>query len=158
MIKSLANTSIAWQLILPMPVLLCIGMVVIWFFLPTQLANSARESAVRNAEQTVGQFRTLRSYYTKNVVKKVLKNGGKASFNHKTESDSVPLPATVIHDMSELLSKEATTLQLYSPYPFPNRAKRTLDPFQRDAWDFLSANPDENLSARKHATARRCCG
>jgi methyl-accepting chemotaxis protein len=143
MIKSLASKSIAWQLVLPMPMLLCCGMVAIWLFLPTQLANSVVESAVRNAEQTVGQFRTLRSYYTKNVVKKILKNGGRASFNHKTETDSIPLPATVIHDMSELLAKESTTLQLYSPFPFPNRAARELDAFQAEAWAFLSANPDE---------------
>ena len=155
MVPKFSPKSIAWQVILPMPILLCLGMVAIWFLLPSELANSARESAVRNAEQTVGQFRTLRSYYTKNVVKKVLKNGGRASFDHKAESDSIPLPATVIHDMSDLLAEESTTLQLYSAYPFPNRADRVLDTFQEAAWAFLSANPGEKFVREEMRDGKR---
>ena len=38
--------------------------------------------------------------------------------------DTIPLPATMIHELSEALSKgsSGTTLKLYSAYPFPNRA------------------------------------
>ena len=135
--------SIVWQLILPIPVLLGIGVVAIWLFLPPALAGNARDSAVRNATQIVGQFKTLRSYYTNNVIRKVLGNGGSASFDHANDPAAIPLPATVIHDMSALLSAADTTLQLYSPFPFPNRADRQLDEFQSAAWQFLVANPDD---------------
>jgi methyl-accepting chemotaxis protein len=144
-----ANKSIAWQIILPAPILLGLGVLALWMILPSVLADNARESAVRNATQVVGQFTTLRGYYTKSVVKKVLENGGAASFNHKSESDSIPLPATMIHDMSEFLSEEETTLELYSRFPFPNRSARTLDAFQESAWNFLVGNPDETFTRQE---------
>jgi methyl-accepting chemotaxis protein len=140
------SKSIVWQLILPAPIMLGLGMFALWTFMPSLLADNARESAIRNATQTVNQFKMMRGYYTQNVVKKVLENGGAVSINHKSESDSIPLPATLIHDMGELLSKEDTTLQLYSRFPFPNRSERSLDAFQESAWDFLSDNPDEVYS------------
>jgi len=145
----LPNVSIAWQLILPAPILLGLSVLALWLFLPAELASNAQDSAIRNATQIVGQFKTLRGYYTKNVIKKVLGNGGSASFNHKSESGSIPLPATVIHDMSELLREEDTTLQLFSPFPFPNRSERSLDNFQESAWNFLVDNPDEIYSRRE---------
>jgi methyl-accepting chemotaxis protein len=52
----------------------------------------------------------------------------------------------LIHDLSLLLSKQDTTLNLYSGYPFPNRKDRRLDAFQQRAWDYLSNNPQAFLS------------
>ena len=66
----------------------------------------------------------------------------KPSFNHSSEAKGVPLPATFIHDMSDLLAEKDTNIKLYSIYPFPNRATRELDDFQLEAWEFLSKNPD----------------
>jgi hypothetical protein len=57
-----------------------------------------------------------------------------------------PLPATLIHDLSNLLSEKDTTVGLYSKYPFPNRKDRQLDEFQQQAWDYLSANPAATFS------------
>jgi HAMP domain-containing protein len=45
--------------------------------------------------------------------------------------------------MSELLEQEDTRVQLFSAFPFPNRNERQLDSFQKEAWEALSANPDE---------------
>jgi methyl-accepting chemotaxis protein len=59
------------------------------------------------------------------------------------------LPATMIHDMSALLAKEDTTVNLYSAYPYPNRSKRALDDFQQAAWQYLSANPDGVFTRRE---------
>ncbi|MDH3664404.1 MAG: DUF3365 domain-containing protein, partial [Alphaproteobacteria bacterium] len=64
------------------------------------------------------------------------------SVNHQDEADSVPLPATMIHDMSELLAEQDTKVKLYSAFPFPNRSNRHIDDFQQEAWAFLSQNPD----------------
>ena len=99
-----------------------------------------------SATQTVSQFKTLRAYYTKNIIKKVLANGSiKPSIDHEGKENTVPLPATVIHDLSALLAEEDTRLNLYSGFPFPNRADRQLDPYQKQAWEFLSKNPDETF-------------
>jgi len=138
------KSSIVWKLILPVPIGLGVAIAAIWLFLPSVIADNVRADAVRTAQQIAGQFKTIRGYYTKNVIKKVVAQGTiKPSFNHKTEAGSIPLPATFIHDMSALLQEEDTSVNLYSAFPFPVRGERTLDDFQQQAWEFLSSNPDE---------------
>ena len=50
-------------------------------------------------------------------------------------SESIPLPATMIHDMGALVSgqKGGIKLKLYSDFPFPNRAGTQLDSFSQNA-------------------------
>jgi methyl-accepting chemotaxis protein len=58
--------------------------------------------------------------------------------------DGIPLPATLIHDMSELLSKKSgdnVKLKLYSEYPFPNRKDRKLDEFGKQALAAFAGDP-----------------
>ncbi|MFQ5971087.1 MAG: methyl-accepting chemotaxis protein [Alphaproteobacteria bacterium] len=136
--------SITWRLVLPIPITALILTVGTWFILPRMIEDNARADAVRAAEQIANQFKTIRGYYTRNVVKKALDSGAlSASFNHKNEADAIPLPATLVHDLSALLQEEDISVNLYSRFPFPVRESRQLDPFQAAAWDFLVANPDE---------------
>ena len=120
-------------------------------FLITYISQASLENTVEasklNAVSIIDQYKTLRGYYVKSVVKKVKGNdtGLKISYDHKTMKNGIPLPATLIHDMSELLSKksgENIKLKLYSPYPFPNRAGRTIDSFGQKAMAFFDKNPD----------------
>ena len=120
-------------------------------FLITYISKASLENTVEasklNAVSIIDQYKTLRGYYVKSVVKKVKGNdtGLKISYDHKTMKNGIPLPATLIHDMSELLSKksgENIKLKLYSPYPFPNRAGRTIDSFGQKAMAFFDKNPD----------------
>jgi methyl-accepting chemotaxis protein len=144
------NRSLAWKILLPVPVALIIAIAAIWIFVPSMIAENVRTDATTNAQKIAGQFKTIRGYYTKNVIKKVVADGSlKPSYNHKTEEKSVPLPATFIHDISQLLAKEDTTVNLYSAYPFPVRGDRKLDPFQSEAWTFLNQNPDGVFSKQE---------
>ncbi|MCG8546511.1 MAG: methyl-accepting chemotaxis protein [Alphaproteobacteria bacterium] len=130
------------KLILPVLAALVIAVVAIWLVVPGFIADGVREHATDAARQVATQFKLIRGYYTRNVIKKVVADGNlKPSYNHKSEEKGVPLPATFIHDVSGLLAKEDTSVLLYSQYPFPVRSGRTLDDFQRDAWQFLNANP-----------------
>ena len=136
--------SIAWKLILPVPIALVFALVGIWIFLPQQIAANVRADAVRSGQQIANQFKVIRGYYTTNVIKKAKATGGlKPSVNHKTEEGSIPLPATLIHDLSDELKEEDTSINLYSQYPFQIRSDRRLDDFQTEAWEFLNANPDQ---------------
>lgn len=110
------------------------------------LANTI-EASKQNAVSIIDQYKTLRGYYVKSVIKKVKGNdtGLKISYNHKTMKDGIPLPATLIHDMSELLGKksgENVKLKLYSEYPFPNRKDRKLDEFGKKAIASFANDPD----------------
>jgi len=136
------NRSIVWMLVIPVPVTIIICAIVGALLLPSFIADNVRQDSVSSAKQIAGQFKTIRGYYTRNIIKKVLADGNlKPSFNHKTEEKGVPLPATLIHDLSELLAEKDTSVKLYSIYPFPNRADRKLDDFQNAAWEHLVKNP-----------------
>jgi methyl-accepting chemotaxis protein len=134
--------SLGWRLIIPIPVALAAAVILVWALVPPAISKSAVDEAVRSSLQTAAQFKTMRAYYTENVVNKLVKQGVvTASFDHKSDAKAIPLPATMMHDLSDLLAGKATTINLFSKYPFPNRKDRRLDDFQQQAWDFLTANP-----------------
>ena len=137
--------SIVWSLMAPIPVL-AICVLLIGSTLPNRIGNQIVSAAIANAENTVEQFMVLRGYYTKNVISKVIKSTGpKPAIDHADDPRAIPLPATMIHDLSALLSGNGTGISLYSDYPFPNRSSRELDEFQTEAWAYLTQNPDESF-------------
>jgi len=141
------KNSIFWRLFLPFIIISLLGLILAAVYIPTVMEDNVVQSAVRTAENNVKQFKVLRKYYVKNVIKKVLKGSSmKGSFNHKTDPNAIPLPATLIHDLSEELSEAGTSLKLYSAYPFPNRASRVNDAFANDAWQALSRDVKQPFS------------
>lgn len=142
--------SIAWQMILPIPVVTVVALLLAWLLLPSVVGEHAVDGAIQSAQLTVRQFKTLRAYYSKFVISKVLAGGTlKPNFDHQTNVAAIPLPATMILDLGDMLKKEGTDLSLYSPYPFPNRGDRKLDGFGRAAWDFFASNPDGVFTRRE---------
>jgi len=117
-------------------------------YVPGVTKEHAINSAITSAESTVNQYKTIRGYYTKNIIKKIITGSEfKPHYNHKDNKNQIPLPATFIHDISNEFSKKGIiTLKLYSPYPFPNRAKRKLDNFGRQAWNKLNKNPKQTFA------------
>ncbi len=111
------------------------------------VAQNATNASISNGQQIAEQFKIIRGYYTRNIVRKAVATGSMTpSITHQDEPNSIPLPATFIHDVSALLQEGETNVNLYSAYPFPNRADRQLDEFQQAAWEYLSANPTETFS------------
>ena len=142
--------GLAWRMIGPIPLMVIAVIVAVWFIVPRMIANNATDQAVLAARSTATQFKTLREYYTENVVDKVVAPGTfKASSEHRGDAKAIPLPATMILDLSALLAKQNTAISLYSMFPFPNRANRPLDAFQQEAWDFLVRNPEETYSRQE---------
>jgi methyl-accepting chemotaxis protein len=150
-----ARGTIAWRLILPVPLMLIAATVAVWLVVPRIIAGNATEDAVLASQQIAAQFKTIRAYYTDNVVNKVLKDGAmKPAFDHKGNDKAIPLPATFIHDLSALLSEKDTTINLYSRFPFPNRSSRQLDEYQQQAWEFLAKNPTATFSRNETRNGR----
>ena len=136
--------SLIYKLIIPVVVVSIIGIAAVTYVIPRIIKQNAVDDAIEMSKNTVTQYKALRKYYTEHVIKKVLSNSElSASFNHKTEENSIPLPATMIHDLSENLEKEGTHIKLYSKYPFPNRKDRVLDEFATNAWIYLQDNPED---------------
>ncbi|MCP4407160.1 MAG: DUF3365 domain-containing protein [Gammaproteobacteria bacterium] len=140
--KKIRN-SVFLKFALPLALMFVIVMGVMVFFIPYMLKQNTIKDATAVAQETVSQFKILRKYYVENVIKKVVgKTEVKASINHQEQPATIPLPATLIHDMSALLADSGTSIKLYSAFPFPNRNDRKLDGFAKEAWDYLQTNPD----------------
>ena len=134
--------SLAWRMILPIPLTVIAAIAVIWLLVPRMIAANAIDEAILASRNVALQFKTIRDYYTENVVDKIALEGTfKASSDHKGDARAIPLPVTMVHDLSALLTKQDTTIRLYSKFPFPHRSGRPLDAFQQEAWDFLSKRP-----------------
>ena len=69
----------------------------------------------------------------------------KIHYNHKDKENTIPLPATLIHELGEEISKSenGVNLKLYSKFPFPNRKERKLDSFAKDALSYFEKHPDK---------------
>lgn len=134
--------GIFWKISLPILALFAVTIAALAVYIPKQLEQATIESVVMSAEQTVSQFKTLRKYYTQNIIKKVLaSNDIRPAIDHAGQANKVPLPATMIHDLSSLLDKQGMSLKLYSEFPFPGRSGRQLDSFQKEAWSSLNKDP-----------------
>jgi methyl-accepting chemotaxis protein len=113
--------SLKWQMIGPIPLMLIAATAAVWFMVPRKVAESATDQAVLAGRSIATQFKTLREYYTENVVDKILSDGTfRASSDHKGDAKAIPLPATMILDLSTMLAKQNTAISLYSKFPFPN--------------------------------------
>jgi signal transduction histidine kinase len=129
-------------MIVPIALTVIAAIAAIWLLVPRVVTRNATEQAVLNSRNIAAQFETIREYYTDNVVDKLVMEGTfKASSDYENDAKAIPLPVTMIHDLSALLAKQDIEINLYSKFPFPNRANRVLDAFQQEAWDFLSKNP-----------------
>ena len=139
--------SLAWQMVGPVPLTVIAAIAVIWLLVPRMFAGNAADQAVLASRNIAAQFKTVREYYTESVVDKIVMEGTfKASSDHKGDAKAIPLPVTMIHDVSDLLTKQDMAISLYSKFPFPNRENRQLDAFQQAAWDFLVRNPQDAYS------------
>ena len=139
--------SLVWRLVLPVPLTLIIAIAFTWVAIPRMIKQSVMDQAIGEGRQIAEQFQTIRSYYTDRVVAKVVGHGAmRATADHMTNPDAIPLPATMIQDLSGLLRRKDITLSLYSRYPFPNRRNRRLDAFQQQALTYLDKNPGATFS------------
>lgn len=138
----LLNSSLFLKFALPITAFFAVCIIAMALLVPNLLKQNVIDSAVASATEIVAQFKVLRQYYSENVVKALSdREDIEFSVTHKQDG-SLPLPATVVLDMSELLQDRGITLKLYSPYPFPNRKGRTLDQIAQEAWAYLTKNPD----------------
>jgi len=125
---------------------------IIYSFLIYKNESNIIDSSVVFAKNNIDQYLTIRKYYTSNVIDKVLKYSDlEVNVELINNPKSIPLPATMIHDLSDLLREKRSKikLNLYSNYPFPNRLNRVLDKFERDSLLFLEKNPKGTFFKRE---------
>ena len=120
------------------------------------MKSAAIESAYRGNIEVADQIKITRGYYTAQIVAKALaSNALTPSYNHASDPGAIPLPATFVQDISDLLREKDTTLSLVSPYPWPHRAGRVMDDFQTKAWEAFQADPSTIFSREETRNGRR---
>ena len=146
--------SLLWRLIVPT----CLGVAAlvcaIAVYSPHEVVATALKEALVRGEQTARQLQTLRSFYSEHVVAKATQSGTIASPTYKTDKTSIPVPTTFILDVADAFKANGLLVRLVSPYPWPTRAGRVLDDFQKEAWAELNRNPGGIWSRREQLDGR----
>ena len=100
----------------------------LFFFIPYITEKNIIELVVQNSKNTVEQIKLTRTYYLDSIVSDIKKNTQmKFLVDHLKDDKALPLPATLIHDLSKIYSKNTgVKFKTYSKYPFKNRKDRVL--------------------------------
>lgn len=144
---SLRRNQIAAAVIFLCGIILVVAGLDAYLILETR--RQTESTAVKHATEFISHFQILREYYTKNVVQKVRDGSDLAvDFDHEKKARTIPLPASMIHDISSLIDRRegGSRIKLYSEFPFPSRRDRKLDAFAVAAIAYLKANPNAAYS------------
>ncbi|RYB05339.1 EAL domain-containing protein [Lichenibacterium ramalinae] len=143
------QSSLLIKMLVPILLVVAVMVIAISVYTPRAVVDTALEEAVVKGLQTADQLRALRAFYSENVVSKAVKDGAKASASYKNDPSAIPVPTTFILDVAQAFSNDQVKVGLVSPFPWPTRAGRVLDDFQREAWDKLSLDPSAHFERRE---------
>ncbi|MGM0520175.1 MAG: ATP-binding protein [Campylobacterota bacterium] len=117
------------------------------FIIPTYSLENKKEQMTQKAVNTINNLKKTRSYYTNNVINDVKKSSNlKINYDHDNKEDTIPLPATLVHDLSNILTEENMEIKMYSNYPFPNRKDRVLSKHEKQSLSWLINNPNKTFT------------
>ncbi len=155
-LRNFWNASPTWHVVLPVIAVVVLGVGAIALYLPGAMHAAAIDSAYRGNLEVADLIKITRGYYTRRVVVKAIETGRLTpSYEHENEIFAIPLPATFVKDISDLLKERDTSLTLISPYPWPHRADRKMDGFQTTAWEAFQKNPEAVFSRQEVRDGRR---
>jgi len=143
------------KILIPVTAFMALVTLVIFLYLPTAMQEMTHNKAKQDAAQMAAQMKALRSYYVSNIINKVMGEGNvNAAIDYAGKDNAIPLPATMMHEMSKSFSSDGSSMNLYSDFPFPNRADRVLDSFEQRAWQNLQNNPGEDYTEIENVAGR----
>ena len=131
----------------PIFVISVILLVIMIFIIPKYSYENQKIIMEKKAVDIVNNLKKIRAYYTEHIIKE-LKNHPDITIDldHKIKDGTIPLPATLLHDFTELLAEEDMEIKLYSEYPFENRKDRVSNDFQKESLSYLINNPTKIYS------------
>ena len=107
--------------------------------------EQVKNTSIDNAKTLANLLAELRAYYTANIVRTLQNQGLQASHNYRADEHVVPLPATMLHDITQSMNTGASSIRLYSAFPFPwrNQLSGIHSEAEHQTWQQLSASPDK---------------
>ncbi len=133
------------NIIKPIIITTLLILAILAIYIPYITNKNSNQTIIENSLNSVKQIKLTRAYYVKNIVKDIKAKAPniKFSYDHEGINGVIPLPTTVIHDLSGVFSKNTgIKYNLYSNFPFKNRADRKLTKFQKEALAFTQKSPD----------------
>jgi adenylate cyclase len=108
------------------------------------------ERALREqADDLSSMIDSIRDYYARNVVGRVLAAGEKTHVvpNYTQVPGGIPIPATLSLELGELINagNGNTQFRFFSDYPFDNRAPHAFDAFEQQALSMLRRDPNSRV-------------
>lgn len=143
------------KLLFPIIVIFLVILGFLYSYIPQIIAANTIRQAIASSENTVTQFKILRDVYSKSVLSEVIAHSDlTVGTDFKSDNGMVPLPASLVQEISLRLQNKGTQIRLYSPYPFPNRKDRKLDEFSHAAWIALSSDPTSTYFKEFHSDGK----
>ncbi|WDD98629.1 ATP-binding protein [Thalassomonas actiniarum] len=137
--------NLFWRLLLPILLFGLLVSVMANRLIISVATEQVQNTSIDNAKIVSNLLTQLRAYYTANVIKDVQSQGLEISHDHRADKHVVPLPATMVHDISHSLNIEHVNIRLYSAYPFPWRRQLSgiHSETELQTWQQLEASPDK---------------
>ncbi|MBY3389077.1 adenylate/guanylate cyclase domain-containing protein [Rhizobium laguerreae] len=148
--ETAARRSGYWLIVVVLAMLAGLPLAV-WLDISDLSGNTLR----RQARDMSSLISSIRSYYSANVVGRVLAAhasgataGTVVSHNYANISGAIPLPATLSLELGDVIKEQQAniTYRFVSDLPFKSRASHDLDDFERRALAELRANPQQTLN------------
>ena len=133
-----------WPLLWVGLVLLGIGLGVCVFADQTS-DRFVRQSAIERAQAQAQSLLQFRHFYGQALVPRAMRAGVPFTEDERSHKNALPLPATLMADLSQHLSKQdgETSVRFYTEVPLQRHSpERELDAFQKQALQALKSHPD----------------
>ncbi len=124
------------------------------------VSTLSRDAVHRQAQDMSSLITSIRSYYSTNVVGRILaahaagqENGTVLSHNYANIPGAIPIPATLSLELGDVIKEQQAniTYRFVSDLPFKNRASHDLDKFESDALTALRTNPKQTMTENKRS-------
>ena len=128
-------------------VLLLVGLpVAVWL----DLHKATEASLLRQASDLNSVISSVRGYYSKTVVGRVLAAPGSTQVTHNYEAipGAIPIPATMSMELGRVINEQQQNIsyRFISDVPFKNRAPHIFDNFESAALKKLRADPRQEVT------------
>ena len=136
----------AWPLVVLVLVMLAGLPLAVWL----DISNLSKTLLGQQADDLSSLVTSIRAYYAKNVVARVLANpdGTKVIHNYQSIPGAIPIPATLSIELGNVISEQQKniTYRFVSDLPFKGRPAHDLDPFETAALATLRADPKQTVT------------
>jgi adenylate cyclase len=141
------ETTPAYVIVL-IVVLMLIGLpIAVWL----DLRNISEQALHTEAAELNSLITSIRGYYAKNVVERVLASPGttKVINNYHDVPGAIPIPATLSLELGQVIGEQQSDVsyRFVSDYPFAHRTPHKLDAFELQALATLRQNPGQPIVA-----------